>query len=47
MNVNIFKCKVDGLRTQKALLRFVQSLILKVSSLAVYLMDYDCFCVEV
>ena len=27
MNLNIFKCEVDGIRTQKALWRFVQSLI--------------------
>ena len=48
MNLNIFKCKVDGIGTQKVLWRFFQSLILKVSSLAIYLMDYDdCFSVEV
>ena len=35
INLNIFKCKVDSIRTQKALWRFVKSLILKVSNLAI------------
>ena len=34
-NLNIFKYKVDGIRTQKAQLKFVHSLILKVSNLAI------------
>ena len=43
MNLKVFKFKVDGIRTQKALWKFVQRLILKVTNLAIIIWTMTVF----
>ena len=47
MNVNISKCKVDSIRTQKELWKFVQISILKVINLTIISWTMTVFCESV